>query len=148
MTLDLLQLDLSASLKRGDTVRVSTLRFLISAIRNSAIAKYGAASDTSLTESDIFDVVKKQAKTHKESIEAYQEAQRDELVEKETQELKILEEFLPEELSDEELKKILEPVKSLGETNFGLIMKKAMEIVQGRADGGRVASFLKQMLQK
>ncbi len=148
MTLDSLQLDLSASLKRGDTVRVGTLRLLISAIRNSAIAKYGAASDTSVTEHDILDVVKKQAKTHRESIEAYQKAGREDLVAKESEELKVLEEFLPIELTDDELMKILELITTSDEKNFGLLMKKAMEAVQGKADGGRVASFLKTMLQK
>lgn len=148
MTLDSLQLDLSASLKRGDTLRVGTLRFLISAIGNSAIAKYGAASESSLTQSDILDVIKKQTKTHRESIDAYQTAGRKDLEEKETAELSILESFLPKQMSDEELKKLLEPVIASGETNFGLLMGQAMGIVQGEVDGGRVAGMLKQMLQK
>ncbi len=141
-----LQQDVTASLKRGDTVRVGTIRFLLAAIRNAAISKYGAKGESSLTDDDIFDVIKKQVKSHRESIEAYQKAGRAELVDKETGELTILESFLPKQMPDEELKKLLEPIASSGEKNFGLLMKQAMNIVKGRVEGGRVASLLKQMV--
>jgi uncharacterized protein YqeY len=145
MTLDDLQKDLNVSLKAGKSVRVLTLRSLISAIRNATIAKYGAAAETSVTPADILDVVKKQVKTHKESIDAFTNAKRPELVAKEQAELDVLEEFAPKEISDEELKKILASVASSGEQNFGLLMKSAMAAVKGQADGGRVASILKQL---
>jgi uncharacterized protein YqeY len=148
MTLNDLQVDLNASLKARDAVRVLTLRSLISAIRNAAIAKYGASADTSITPADIIDVVKKQIKTHKESIEAFESANRKDLVSKEREELVILEEFAPREMSDEDLKKLLAPVVSSQESNFGLLMKAAMAAVKGQADGGRVAALLKQMLAK
>ena len=146
MNLTQLQQDLSTSLKSGKGDRVETLRFLIAAVKNSAIAKYGNAAETSLTEGDIEEVVKKQVKTHRESIEAFDKAGRTELVAKEKTQLVILEEFVPKELSSEELKKLLEPVVASGETNFGLLMRSAMEAVAGRAEGGRVAGLLKQML--
>lgn len=147
MILDALQSDLNASLKAGKTVRVASLRLLMSAVRNAAIAKYGNAWETSLTEADITDVAKKQVKTHKESIEAFKNAGRAELVEKEAGELAVLEEFVPKEISDEELKVLLAPVAATGEKNFGLLMKSAMSAVAGKADGGRVSAILKQMLQ-
>ena len=146
MTLNDLQVDLNTSLKTGKTVRVLTLRSLISAIRNSAIAKYGTKLETSLTEADILDVVKKQIKTHKESIEAFGQAGRKELVAKEQAELDVLLDYAPKEISDEELKKILAPVATSGEPNFGLLMKQAMAAVRGQADGGRVAGILKQLV--
>lgn len=146
MTLNDLQVDLNASLKAGKSVRVLTLRSLVSAIRNAAIAKYGALADTSITPADIIDVVKKQIKTHKESIEAFKGANRTDLVNKEQGELDILEEFAPREMSDEDLKKLLAPVVLSGEQNFGLLMKAAMAAVKGQADGGRVATLLKQLL--
>lgn len=145
MLLDQLQNDLHASLKSGKSVRVATLRLFIAAIRNAAIAKYGNAWETSLTDSDIVDVAKKQVKTHKESIEAFKLAGRQELVDKETEELVVLEEFAPKEISDDELKALLAPIASTGEKNFGLLMKTAMAAVGGKADGRRVASLLKQM---
>jgi uncharacterized protein len=146
MTLNDLQMDLNTSLKAGKAVRVLTLRSLISAIRNAAIAKYGASADTSIVQADIIDVVKKQIKTHKESIEAFKGAKRTDLVDKEQGELDVLEEFAPKEMSDDDLKKLLAPVVSSGEPNFGLLMKAAMAAVKGQADGGRVAAALKQML--
>lgn len=145
MILDSLQADLNASLKAGKSVRVGTIRFLISAVHNFAIAKYGNVSETSLTDADVIEIVKKQIKTHKESIEAFENAHRTELVEKEKAELVILEEFAPKEMSDEELKKLLEPVAVSGEPNFGLLMKHAMVVVKGQADGGRVSTMLRQM---
>lgn len=147
MSLDELRQDLNASLKKGDAVRVQTLRFLLSAIRNMAITKYGAAGESSLTGADILDAIKKQAKTHRESIEAFAKANRTELVEKEQKELVILEAFLPKEISDAELNKLLTPVVASGEANFGLLMKAAMAAVGGKAEGGRVAAMLKQMIQ-
>ncbi len=148
MNLSQFQVDLNASLKAGKTMRVGTIRFLISAIRNFAIAKYAAAWESSLTEADILEVVKKQVKTHKESIEAFEKANRAELAAKEKEELAVLEEFAPKEMSDEDLKKLLAPIAASGEQNFGLLMKNAMAAVKGQADGGRVAATLKQMLAK
>lgn len=133
-------------MKKGDSVRVDTLRFLLAAIRNMAITKYGAAGETSVTEADILDVIKKQAKMHRESIDAFTKANRPELTAKEQKELNILEAFLPKEISDEELKKLLEPVASSGEKNFGLLMKAAMAAVGGKAEGGRVSALLRSML--
>lgn len=147
MNLHQLQEDLNSSLKAGKSVRVGTIRFLISAIRNAAIAKYGAMWETSLTEEDVIDVVKKQVKTHKESHEAFTAANRLDLADKEKEELEILSEFAPKEISDAELKKLLEPIVAGGETNFGLVMKNAMAAVAGKADGGRVAALVKQMTQ-
>ena len=146
MILDDLTSDLVKAMKAGDKTRVDTMRFLLAGVRNMAIAKYGAASETSLTDADILDVVKKQVKTHRESVEAFTHAGRQDLVAKEHGELVILEAFLPKEMSDEELKKLLEPVVASGEKNFGLLMKNAMAAVAGRADGGRVAGMMKKML--
>lgn len=156
MLVDQLKADLTQSLKKGDTVRVGTLRFLLSAVQNAAIAKYGALGEAGLKDADVLDVIKNQAKTHRESIDAFEKAERMELVAKEQAELTILEALLPKQLSDDELTKLLEPVITSGEKNtstssgqvFGLLMKQAMAAVKGQADGGRVAELLKYMLQK
>ncbi len=148
MLFDEIRADVNESLKKGDKTRVETLRFLLAAVRNVAIAKYQAAGEEKVTDADVLEVVKHQVKTHKESIEAFTKANRPELAGKEQSELTILEAFLPKQMSDEDLKKILEPVVATGETNFGLLMKQAMAAVKGVADGGRVAEMLKQMLRK
>ncbi len=145
VSLQSLQEDLNASLKGGNAVRVATLRMFVSAVRNMAIGKYGAAWETSVTEADIVDVAKKQVKTHKESVEAFNNAGRPDLAEKEAAELVVLEEFTPKELSDDELKVLLAPIAKTDEKNFGLLMKSAMAVVKGQADGGRVSAILKQL---
>lgn len=147
MLLDEIKSTLITSLKAGDTRRVDTLRFLLAAIRNAAISKYAARGEESLTDADVLDVIKKQTKTHKESIEVFDKAGRTELATKEKEELAILEAYLPKQLSDEEIKALLEPVVASGDTNFGKLMGAAMAAVKGKADGGRVATILKQMLQ-
>ncbi len=146
MLLDDLKADILTSMKQGNRMRVGTLRFLLAAVRNAAIAKYAAAGESAMKDEDVLDVIKKQVKTHKESIEAFTKAGRSELVLKEQGELTILEAFLQKEMSDNELKILLQPVAASGEPNFGLLMKQAMTIVAGRVDGGRVASVLKQLI--
>ena len=154
MRIDDLKKDVMDSLKRGETVRVDTLRFLISAVRNLAIAKYGSSAESSLSESDVVEVVKKQVKTHRESIEAFRRGAREDLAQREQSQLAILETFLPDQMSDEELRSILVPLidqsgsgVSTAPQNFGLLMKRAMESVGGKADGGRVAEIVKQLIQ-
>ncbi len=147
MTLADLQQDMVSSMKKGDKLRVDALRFLIAAVRNQAIASYGADWETSISEKDILDVIKKQVKTHKESVVAFEKAGRTDLSAKENEELAILSAFLPSELTDNELDALLLPVvQSSDPSNFGLLMKSAMAAVAGRAGGDRVAPRLKALL--
>lgn len=148
MMLDTLKSDLVGAMKAKDTVTVDTLRFLMAGIRNAAIAKYGAESDTALTDADVLDGIKKQIKTHKESIEAFTNAGRMELATKEQGELEVLLRYVPAEMTDEELRSILSPIAASGEANFGLLMKTAMQAVSGKADGGRVSGMLKSLMTK
>lgn len=145
MGIDELKKELEIAMKRGDVLRRDTLRYLLSAVNNSAIAKYGAEAEVKLSEADVLDAVKKQVKTHRESIEAFEKGGRAELVEKEKAELVILENYLPKQMSDEELKAILEPIAKTG-GEFGPMMGKAMAAAKGQADGARVAAILKQLL--
>lgn len=94
MLIDELRRTLAIALKAGDTRRVDTVRFLLAALQNASIAKYGAKGEAGLTDADVLDVIKKQTKTHKESIEAFAKAGRAELVTKEKEELAILEAYL------------------------------------------------------
>ncbi len=146
MLFDTFTADLTASMKSGDKVRVETLRMLISAIRNSAIAKYGNEAQTKLTDADVLDVVKKQVKSRKESIEAFTAAGRTELADKEKAEMAVLEAFLPKQMSDEDIRTLLTPIAASGEKNMGLLMKQAMAAVAGQADGKRVSEILKSLL--
>ncbi len=146
MLLDQIKTSITTALKSGESRRVDTLRFLVAAVQNVAIAKYGAKGVEGLTDADVLDVIKKQAKTHKESIDAFTQAGRTELAAKEAEELAILEAYLPKPLTDEEIKILLAPVLVSGKKDFGKLMGKAMAAVKGQADGGVVSAILKQML--
>jgi uncharacterized protein YqeY len=114
MTLTDLQTQIAEALKAGDKVRVDTLRFLLAAVRNVAIAKYGNKGEAALTDDDVLDVIKKQVKTHRESVEAFTKAGRRELADNENAQLAILEAFVPKQISYDELKKLLQPVVASG----------------------------------
>ncbi len=92
MLLDQLQQDLNVALKNRDRVKVDTLRFLLGAAFNLQIEK---GKDYVLTDNDILNVISKQVKTHKESIEMFTVGKRQDLVDREKAELKILQNYLP-----------------------------------------------------
>ncbi len=146
MLLDDLKSQLISAMKSHDAVVVDTIRFLLAAIRNLAISTYGAEGETKITDEDVLGVIKKQVKTHLESVDVFSKAGRTELVDKEKAQLAFLEQFLPKQLSDEELKTILTPIAS-GGGDFGPLMGKAMVAVKGLADGGRVSAMLKKLQQ-
>ena len=147
MLLQTLQQQVIDSMKARDAIRVDTLRFLISAVKTAAINKYGTESDTKLTDADVLDVIKKQVKTHKESVEAFTRANRAELAEKEAAQLVILESYLPKEITDDELRALLAPIAAAG-GDFGPLMGRAMGAARGQADGARVSAMLKQLIAK
>ncbi|MBI2022885.1 GatB/YqeY domain-containing protein [Candidatus Daviesbacteria bacterium] len=134
-----------AQLKR-DEIKVSTLRLLISEINNARIQK-----GSELEENDIIAVVKREAKKRKEAIEAYTTGGNTDAAAKEEAELKILEAYLPEEMSEEELTQIVEDViNELGAksiSDMGRVIGGVMGKVEGRADGGRVSAIVRDKLQ-
>lgn len=146
MTLADIQKDIIDSVKKRDMVRAGTLRFLLSAIRNASIAKYGADAETKLTDGDVLDVIKKQVKEHRDSIEAYTNAKRQDLVDTEAAQLAILETFLPKQLRDDEILSKIAPILSTGEKNFGILMKQCLAAVGTGADGGRIAAIIKKQM--
>jgi len=153
MLIQTIQRTVNSSLKQGDTATVETLRFLVAAIQTYAIHLYGREADSKLSDEDVLSVIRKQVKMHQESIEIFEKAGRTELAEKEKKQLRILEQYLPKELSDEELRRILMSVIQESGTvsdtkvGFGPIMGKAMSALAGRASGSRVSTMLKQLVQ-
>ena len=133
------------ALKSGDQMRLCTLRFLLAAIQNEEIAK-----QKELTEEDVVAVVQRQVKQHRESIEAFQKAHRDDLVQKEQTELQILNKFLPQQLSEEELRKVVEEVvgqlPESEKNNFGKVMGAVIGRVKGKTDGSMVSEVVKEFL--
>lgn len=144
--LDKINKKLKEALNNGDKKIALVMRSLIAEIRNKEIDLKGRGSE--LTEEDVIQVIKKEAKKRNDAIDLYREGGRNDLVENEEAELKILEEFLPKQMSDEELRKIVEDViESSEDKNFGLIMKEVMKRVGGSADGSRVSAIVKEKLK-
>ncbi len=125
---------------------LSVLRMLKSAIKNKSIEMMGKE----LTEDDIIATVKSEIKKRKDSAEAYKQGLRQDLVDKELAEVKVLEEYMPEQLSLEEVKiKVQEVIAELAEedkTNFGKVMRSVMEALKGQADGSVVGQAVKEIL--
>jgi len=145
MLLQDIQHTVTESLKKGDAVVVETLRFLIAAVQYEAIRTYGADAHTKVTDDDVMRVIKKQIKTHKESIEMFEKAERVELAAKEKAQLEILMRYVPSEMTDDELISVLQPFASAG-GEFGPLMGKAMVAVKGKADGQRVSRVLRMLM--
>jgi len=143
--IETLKNDLKTSLKGGTKERTGALRFLISKIQYAQIEK-----QEDLEDSDVMRVLNKQAKERKESIDAYREAGRDELLAKEERELAIIEEYLPAQMAEKEIGEILHSIiesESLsGMSDLGRLMKSAMPRLQGRADGSLVSQLAKEEL--
>jgi uncharacterized protein YqeY len=143
--LQTLQNEMKQALKEKDTLKLSVIRMLISEIKKVQIDQKKELSDE-----EIIQVIQKYAKQRKEAIKQYKEAGREDLAQKEEEELKIVSKFLPEQLSEEEITKIVEQViKDTGASSIkdmGKVMKLVMEKVKGRADGSVVSKIVKEKL--
>lgn len=148
MLLDKLQADLIVGLKSRDQMRTNTIRFLISDIKKYAIDTYLPGSKQGLTDDDVIKIIRRQIKNRKESIAAFTKGGRQDLADKETSELKILETYVPAGAGAEEIRKIVKSVMVSGETDFGKIMGQVMKKLQGQADGATVAKIVKEEIAK
>lgn len=137
--------DLKAAQLARDEVKTSTLRLLISEINNARIQK-----QTQLSDPDIISVIQKEAKKRKESIEAFKMAGRAESAAKEEAELMVLQGYLPDQISTEELTKIVDAtIKEVGANSIadmGRVIGLVMGKVGQAADGGSVSILVKQKL--
>lgn len=139
MTLrDQIQQDATQALKNRDVRKLDALRFLIAQIKNREID-----AKRTLTDEEAIKSLQTEAKQRRESIEAYQKGQRQDLVDKEKFELELIGNYLPKQLTDEEILQIVSQVKVANPgAEFGILMKETMKQIAGRADGGRVAKLV------
>lgn len=141
--------EMKDAMKARDKVRLRTLRSLRSALMNKTIDKR-QGDDAELDESEQLAVVRKQVKQRKDSIEQFEEAGRDDLVEKEQEELDVLKEFMPEPMSEEKLEAaidaIIEDVEATDMSDMGAVMGRAMGELRGKVDGSRVQQIVKEKL--
>lgn len=134
------------AMKEGNSFKVGTLRMVVSSIKNREIEKRAKSPDP-LTEEEIMEVLRREVKKRRESIEIYGNAGRGDLREKEELELKVIQSYLPAELTEEEVERIVTEVVSGGERELGKIMKAVKEKIGGRADGKLVSEIIKKHLE-
>ncbi|OGF83033.1 hypothetical protein A3B18_02465 [Candidatus Giovannonibacteria bacterium RIFCSPLOWO2_01_FULL_46_13] len=140
--------DLKSAMKAGEALKVSTLRMAQSAVKNKEIQFL--KKETGLSDGEIIDVLKSEVKKRRDAVEEYGKAARTDLAKKEQEELEILAEYLPAEISDEDLERILKDgirvAAAQDEKDFGKVMKVAMPILKGKASGDRISNMLKKLL--
>ena len=144
--------DLVTSMKSKEErsqLRTSTLRMMKSSIKNAEIAKRGKGD---LTEEDILGVLSSMVKQRKESVEQYLKANRNDLAEKENKEINIIQVYLPEQLSSEEvdeiIKSTIQEAGIAGMKDMGRLMKEIMPKLKGKADGKLVSQRVKEIIEK
>ncbi len=140
--------NLIVALKARDEIKVSTLRFLKAALKNYAIEKKAKE----LKDQDVISIVRKQIKQRRDAMEAYEKGNRPDLLEKEKKELEILKTYMPQELSADELKKIvsqaIEEADIKTTREMGKVMGLVMPKVVGRADGKVISKLVAEKLGK
>lgn len=133
------------ALKSGEAQRKTTLRMALASIKNAEVE---ARED--LAEDLVLNLVQKEVKARQETIEAAKQANRPDLIEKAEQEIKILSEFLPQQLSAEELKALVqEAIQESGASSMseiGKVMGALMPKIRGRADGKQANQFVQELL--
>ncbi|MBN2225504.1 MAG: GatB/YqeY domain-containing protein [Deltaproteobacteria bacterium] len=142
---DRLDTDLKEAQKARDTIRVSVIRMLKTAIKNREVEKIGE-----LTEQELLQAVNSQIKARLEAVEGFRKGGREEAAKKEEAEMVILKAYLPEQLTKEEIESLID--KAIAETgaagprDMGKVMKALMSDVTGKADGKLVSELVKEKL--
>jgi len=144
-----LQSDLTDAIRSKDGVKSGTIRMLLAAITNEEVAGKSARV---LTDAEVITVLSREAKKRREAVEAYTNAKRDDLANKEKDEAAVIALYLPEQLSEADIKKLI--AGAIAETNaagpagMGLVMKVLQPKIAGKADGGVVSSLVKAALSQ
>lgn len=145
--LDQLNQDMKTAMKAKDRESLTTIRMIKSTIQNEEIAK-----GRDLTADEELTILAREKKQRLESLEEFKKADRADLVEKLEIELKIVDQYLPEQLSDDEVRVIVqETIDEVGADSMkdmGTVMSAVMPKVQGRADGGQINGLVRELLSK
>jgi uncharacterized protein YqeY len=140
--------DLKGAMRAKDAARLSVLRLLKAALKNAAIEKVGA--DGELNNADAVAVIRKQVKQRQDSIESFEKGGRPELAEKEKAEITVLNNYLPQAMSAEEMTKtVAETIREVGATSraqMGAVMKALQPKIAGRADGKTLSAEVARQL--
>lgn len=146
MLIQKIEEDFKTALKVKDTTKVETLRMLKAALGNFLIEKKKQKPE----EGELITLIQKQVKLREDSIESFKKGGRNDLVEKESREKSILEFYLPKPLTDRELEALVhQAITRSGaktKTDLGKVMKEALLLAQGRADGKRINQLAQTLL--
>lgn len=144
---DQLQSDLRTAMKARDTESVATLRMLVAAVKTARVA---AGHSGEVTDAETTDLLTREAKKRMEAADAYDSAGRPELAERERRELEVIRRYLPEQLSESELRTAVDAAiaatGATGVTDLGKVMSAVMPKVKGRADGRLVNQMVRERL--
>ncbi|MGI6285906.1 putative protein YqeY [Moorella humiferrea] len=141
-----LQQDMKDALKNHDKIRLQTIRMVLAAIKNAEIEKMHPLSDE-----EVAAVIQREIKMRREALEQFAQGGREDLVHQTEAELKVLEEYLPKQLDDDELKQII--VATIAEVGaqsgkeIGKVMAALMPKIRGRADGKRANAMVRELLR-
>ena len=142
---DKIQQSLWTAIQRQQKNHMGILRLVLSDIRNAEIAEQKPVDDDK-----VIEVINKQVRRHRESIDAFKQGNRNDLVAQEEAELEILTEFLPEQMSYEEIvataRQTIDSVGAKGPGDRGKVMSKLMPQLKGKADGKAVSDIVTQLL--
>jgi uncharacterized protein YqeY len=137
--------DLKQAMRDGDTVKRSVIRLTMAAIKNAEIAR-----QTTLEDADILGVIAKEVRQRKESIDAFKQGNRQDLVAKEEAEMAVLEQYLPQQMTREEIvaevRKVIDEVGAQGLSDKGKVMPQLIAKLKGRADGREINEVVTELL--
>jgi len=137
--------DLKQALRGGDKVRRSTIRLAMAAIKNAEIARQAELGDA-----DILGIIAKEARQRQESIEAFKRGNRPDLVAQEEAELAVLQEYLPQQVTQDEIiaeaRRVIDEVGARGIADKGKVMPKLIAKLKGRADGREINTIVTELL--
>ncbi len=134
---------IKTALKSGNSEHAGFLRLLMSAFQSREIEKRGKGDVVPLTDEEIEDILRKEAKKRKEAVELFGKGGREDLKAQEEKELGLIEAYLPKAPTEEEVRAVIAALKSEGVTEFPIIMKEAMKRLKG-VDGALVARLAKE----
>ena len=137
--------DLKQAMRGGDKVRRSVVRLVLAAVQNAEIARQAALED-----SDIFGIIAKEARQHQESIDAFRQGNRQDLVAQEEAEMAILQGYLPQQMTRDEIiaeaRRVIAEVGAKGPSDKGKVMPGLIAQLKGKADGREINTVVTELL--
>ena len=137
--------DLKQAVRNRDRVRCSVIRLVRAAVKNAEIAKHATLDDA-----DILGIIAKEVRQHRESIEAFKQGNRQDLVAQEEAELAILNQYLPKQMSREEVivaaRQVIEEIGAQGPGDKGKVMPRLIAQLKGKADGREINAVVTELL--